>query len=274
MSEENWQVLYHYTSLNGFQRILETGYLALNDIIKSNDPAEGTYSMQMLQKAYRELYQDGEIDNDTYRRFHSAYFEFSEDEKAFGRLQHAVLSVSFCEPKLPLALWRTYGDNGRGVSLGISKERLKTIGEKENFSFQAIAYLSEEEMLTKYRAFWKSHIQSQEAELKDAIEKQYLEGYFIKRPENAYEKEWRLVYEGLNFRDYLLIPPKVPENICAYMRQDDVVFYYTLPVKGENLLEYVYTGPQCKIADSEMRCLLAKYGFKNCSVSRDDTIMR
>lgn len=217
MSEEKWQVLYHYTSLNGFQRILETGSLALADIIKSNDPAEGMYSLQMLQKAYQELYRDEEIDNDTYHRFHSVYFEFSETEKAFGRLQQAILSVSLCEPELPLALWRTYGDNGRGISLGISKEKLKEIGEREDFSFRAIEYLPEKEMITKYKAFWKSHIQSQEDELKNAIEKQYLEGYFIKRPENAYEREWRLVYKGLNFGDYLLVPPRSPEkHMCLY----------------------------------------------------------
>ena len=36
----DWQVLYHYTSLKSFERIIKSGYISLNDIIKSNDPAE------------------------------------------------------------------------------------------------------------------------------------------------------------------------------------------------------------------------------------------
>ena len=34
-------LLYHFTSLEGFERIIKNGYLAMTDIIKSNDPAEG-----------------------------------------------------------------------------------------------------------------------------------------------------------------------------------------------------------------------------------------
>lgn len=53
MSElTEWQVLYHYTSLKSFERIVKNGYISLNDIIKSNDPAEGFFAFAALKEAY------------------------------------------------------------------------------------------------------------------------------------------------------------------------------------------------------------------------------
>ena len=275
MEEKNWEVVYHYTSLSGFDRILSSGSLNLTDIIKSNDPAEGFYSLQMLKEAYCKLYHDEEIDDKTYHLFHKVFFEFSEGEQCFGRLQQVVLSISFCEPELPLALWRTYGDNGRGVAIGISKDVLYKIAESVDFTFKPIEYVSEKDMLERYCDFWKSHIDADEDSIDADLRKEYLEGYFIKRPENSYEREWRLIYTGLNLENYTILAPDVPNEICSYMRGDDVVLYYKLMINGtDRVIDYVYTGPQCKITDNEMRLLLKKYNVQYCGVSHDNIVMR
>lgn len=274
MSQTKWNVLYHYTSLQSFYRILSRGCIALNDIIKSNDPAEGVYSLEMMKKAYIKLYSEETINEALYHFFHKVFFTFSEEETAFRRLQQAVLSISFCEPEIPLALWRTYGDNGCGVAIGFSKEKLNEIGTKANFSFKKINYLSEREMLEKYSSFWQEHKNDTEDNLKKALREQYLEGYFIKRPENAYEKEWRLVFTGLNLEEYTIISPEVPNELDAYVRKDDIVIYYNLSVKEELPIDCVCIGPQCRITNNEMRWLLSKYKIPFCSVIVDNTIMR
>lgn len=137
MSESiDWQSLYHYTSLKSFERIIKSGYISLSDIIKSNDPAEGFFAFDVLKEAYKSLYHDDAIDKETYDKLHRAYFDFSENETAFGRFQHTMLSISFCEPELPLALWRCYGDNGKGIAFSISKNRLIELGKKITLDFQ------------------------------------------------------------------------------------------------------------------------------------------
>lgn len=77
----DWEVLFHYTSLMNFERIIRNGYIALCDIIKSNDPAEGYFAFDALKHAYRELYQEEVIDRNTYDKLHRVYIDFSEGEK-------------------------------------------------------------------------------------------------------------------------------------------------------------------------------------------------
>ncbi|WP_034464907.1 DUF2971 domain-containing protein [Butyrivibrio fibrisolvens] len=275
MNNKNWEVLYHYTSLESFLRIISQGYIALNDVIKSNDPAEGKYSIEILEKAYKELYREEKINQDQFDKIRGAFFDFREEEYCFGRLKHVVLSLSVCEPEFPLALWRSYGDNGCGCAIGISKEKLKEIGEKEGFTFGKMNYYKECELIDKYKRFWLSHVDDEDSKLKNEILKEYKDGYFIKRRENNYENEWRLIYTGLDLDDFLLMPENVPESIDAYARRDDIVLFYKLSIKEpDTIIDNVYIGPNCKVTDNEMRLLLMKKDIGHISVSHDDTVMR
>ena len=275
MEEQGKEILYHYTSLDGFDKILSSGALALTDIIKSNDPSEGYYALQMLEKSYKNLYRDDKIGRNDYIKYHTAFFEFSRMEKSFGRLQQVILSISFCQPVLPLVLWRTYGDNGSGVAIAVSKTTLDEIAEQKNFEFKRIEYLSEKELLERYSIFWKNQKDADESAIVDALKEKYLEGYFIKHPENSFEKEYRLVYTGLNLGDYTILSQEIPEKICSFKRNNDIVLYYKLPISGENkIIDYVQTGPLCKISDNEMRFLLNKYNIQYYRVTHDNIAMR
>lgn len=233
----------------------------------------------MLQAAYNKLYHDDEIDDDTFHRFHRVFFEYSENEKASGRLQQVVLSVSFCEPELPLALWRSYGSNGSGVALGFSLEKLKEIGNRDGFSFHKIEYYAESEMLEKYAGFWEAHIDDSDEELMKALNEQYLNGYFIKRKENSYEREWRLIYTGLKMDDYIWTIPLKPrkeddDQLDYYMTEDDVRIYYKLSLRDDIMINTVCIGPLCKITTNEMNWLLQKNNLKVYGVCVDNTVMR
>lgn len=270
----DWQVLYHYTSLKGFERIIKSGYISLNDIIKSNDPAEGFFAFDTLKEAYISLHKDNKIDERTYDRLHRACFDFAESETAFGRFQHAILSISFCEPEFPLALWRCYGDNGRGICFSISKKRLAELGEKNNFKFAKIEYLTQDEMFDRAKEFWHENFGKPEEELHKKLEDFYINGYFIKRKENAYEKEWRLAYTGIDLKEHCLVPHSVPNEVDAFMRDDDMVTFYKMPIQPDQLIEHVYIGPQCKITQNELKLFLSKYNIKHNGVLSDTIVMR
>lgn len=275
MGDNKWEVVYHYTSLNGFERILTSGSLALTDIIKSNDPAEGLYPLQMLKEAYNKLYNESSITYEEYDKCRQVYFDFYNGEHCFGRLQQIVLSLSFCEPKLELALWRSYGDNGRGVAIGIAKERLRAIASKEGFAFKPIEYLSESELIERYCMFWRKHIACDDNSLLKALREEYINGYFIKRCENSFEREWRLVYTGLNLEDYTLFSPSIPDELGSFVKGNDIVIYYKLKINdGDRLVDYIRIGPQCKITCNEMRWVLGKNRIKYCAVDKDSIVMR
>lgn len=270
----DWQVLYRYTSLKSFERIIKSGYISLNDIIKSNDPAEGFFAFDALKEAYKSLYRDDKIDRRTYDKLHRSYFDFSEGETAFGRFQHTILSISFCEPEFPLALWRCYGDNGKGICFSISKKRLTELGEKDNFRFAKIEYLTQNKLLDRAKEFWLVNSRKSETELHKELENFYINGYFIKRKENEYEREWRLAYTGINLNEYFLIPCSVSNEVDMFMRDDDMVAFYKIPIQPEQLIEHVYIGPQCKITPNEMKLFLSKYKVEHNGVLSDGIVMR
>lgn len=270
----DWRVLYHYTSLKSFERIIKSGYISLNDIIKSNDPAEGFFAFDALKEAYKSLYHDDRIDKETYDKLHRAYFDFSGNETAFGRFQHTILSISFCKPELPLALWRCYGDNGKGIAFSISKNRLMELGKKDNFRFSKIEYLTQDEMVDMAKEFWLENHEKSEEELFKQLGDFYIRGYFVKRKENEYEREWRLVYTGINLEEYCLIPRSVPDEVDVFMREDDMVAFYKIPIRPDRLIEHIYIGPQCKITYNEMKLFLSKYEVKHNGVLSDGIVMR
>ena len=274
MNPQEPAVLFHFTSLNSFQRIISTGMITLADIIKSNDPAEGVYSLKMMKEAFIKLRRNEEIDDTQYRRIYSILYDFHEEETAFERLQQVVLSISFCCSQYPLALWKSYGDNGRGIAIGIARKTLEQLGQEDDFEFKQVSYYTEEEMLSYYKCFWKEHLNDQVEELRLALRKEYMDGYFIKHQENAYEEEWRLVYTGVNLVDYSILGPKVPEALDAYLKSDDIVLFYKIPISKKRIIEYVLIGPQCKITTNEMNWYLTKNHIDSCNVFKDKTVMR
>ena len=58
------------------------------------------------------------------------------------------------------------------------------------------------------------------------------------------------------------------------MRDDDIVIYYKLRINAEQLIEYIYLGPQCKIRMNEMKLFLFKNKISHNGVLNDGTVMR
>lgn len=276
MERNKWDQIYHFTSLKNLERIARTGYIALTDVIKSNDPAEGIYVLETLKQSYQKLWRDGEITEKQYLRLHQLFFDFVENEKTGGRLQQMVLSLSFCEPDFPLALWRAYGDQGRGAAIGIAKEKLEQLGQKRGFRFQQVQYYDEKELVRQQQEFWRIHLGDTNEALQAALREQYICGYFMKREENSYEKEWRLIYTGFSLEKYMIprLEPEVPSELDAYAKGDDLVFYYKLPVNQERLIECILLGPQCKVKACEMLAFLKKHHIQNMGISYAAEIMR
>ena len=148
------------------------------------------------------------------------------------------------------------------------------LGARDNFRFSKIEYLTQDEMLDRAKKFWLENSEKSEEELSKQLGNFYIKGYFIKRKENEYEREWRLAYTGINLEEYCLIPRSVPDEVDMFMREDDMVAFYKIPIRPDQLIEHIYIGPQCKITHNEMKLFLSKYEVKHNGVLSDGIVMR
>lgn len=290
---ENNKLVFHFTSMSAFTKIIKGGAFYLFDITKSNDPLEGKFVVNALKKAYGYLRQTEKITQSQYTLAHRAFFDFSETISAFGRLDDLTLSASFCMPVHELSLWRSYGDGGKGVAIGISPEKLSQFASvTKGMTFQKIKYLSQKEMeqcakefwmreLSEYKCSSEQEMENMEKLLEEKLREFYFDGYFIKHDANKDEEEYRLIYHTTKLSNYCIpsCGPNVDANIDFQATVNDLKAYYKIDIKKtekrERLMERIFLGPLCRANRTEVSMFLSKYGVGDCTVlSRNCISMR
>lgn len=104
------KILYHYTSIENFKKIIEGKRFVFTYYKNLNDTLELTYGY----KVFKELL--SKKDMPEIRKF-----EKNLEDLLLGNNFNSYIS-SFSEEHDNLSLWRLYGDDGYGVSIGISPE--------------------------------------------------------------------------------------------------------------------------------------------------------
>lgn len=284
------QVLYHYTSFDAFVNIIKEKKFRLFDITKSNDPLEGVYLMQELEKSYIRLYQNDELTKDEYMLAHKAFFYFKENMFSEGRPVDFYAAASFCIPEHELLMLRSYADNGKGVAMGVPISTLKNLSSRlDKVEFKKIEYLSAEEIKAQSDSFWKDNIKRFKSLLKyedeeklapfiEKIKEYYQSGYFIKDEINKDENEYRILYYYDNL--FERCPPglgcEVPQEIEFSNGSDGIKVYYKIPVgTDQNDLFYfsdIIGGPLCGVTINEMNTFLRRYGFFKCNINKNSWV--
>lgn len=107
-------VLYHYTTLEGLNGIINNRNLWLSHINTFNDPLEIKYGQEIISHEITEKIKD-HADQEIRTFLNSLLVHI----KAFGdELIHHPFVACFCEIDELLSQWRTYSDSGGGYSLG------------------------------------------------------------------------------------------------------------------------------------------------------------
>ena len=117
-------ILYHYTSLETFFKIFNTKeekitFWATNAYFM-NDPKEIAYSFDIFIKSLQ-LYEE---ENDINEKKLSIFFLNTNFHNGLFEMTGTPFLISFSESCDDLSMWRFYGKNGNGVSIGIEKEYL------------------------------------------------------------------------------------------------------------------------------------------------------
>ncbi len=111
-------VVYHYCSVETFFQIVTNHTLRLSDIEKSNDFMEKKWAIQQCL-----LHIENNLDNPAYpcsTRPDLATSLLRELKHRFEQFNTMILASCFSSERDLLSQWRGYGDNGYGISIGVS----------------------------------------------------------------------------------------------------------------------------------------------------------
>lgn len=281
------KILYHYTSLRTFYEIIRNKEFRLFDITKSNDPLEGIFLINAIKKAYLNMYKNSELTKQQYHIAHRSFFDFESEIYTGGRLNVVYAAMSFCEPEHELSLWRGYGDNGKGIAVGISFDILKKIADDiENMEFKKITYLSDKEIENIAKSFWNDifahKIFGTEkciGRIKDELLKQYEESYFIKHDANKDENEYRLLYRAAERKNCMIpfLMEEIPQKVDFHVLDDDIKLFYSLELfqHGKSIINNIKIGPLCKADNLYINMFMKKNDVQiNCTEKADNIAMR
>ena len=199
-------LIWHYTDTQGFEGIVRNRTIRLSHPGFLNDPSELKYAKKPV---YKEMLDKLAASQEPLaKKFVSGYRAY-EKEGRFLFNNHFV--ASFCKAPDQLELWRQYGDDGRGFSLGFRVKGLKDVVAEQEQALYVCRVLydrDEQDYFTnKILSFFLSEFQKihETGENSNVI---ILEVYiplhtvldfftpFFKHPCYANEQENRLVLHG------------------------------------------------------------------------------
>jgi Protein of unknown function (DUF2971) len=194
MAAERPDILYHYTTQEGFLGIIQSRTLWASSIRQLNDASEFNYAVDLALKISK------------------AYTNSGKDTSAFeeivGVFRHLlnIYVCSFSTQKDQLSQWRAYSRDGGGFSIGFDTAYLEAFGKTQDFTLENCTY--------------DEH--SHEAEMEDLVNwvqnnrKLMVEDILtrlmnivprMKHPSFSEEKEWRLA-------NRIIIPAVPVSDIC------------------------------------------------------------
>lgn len=242
-------VVYHYCSVDTFFQIVTNHTLRLSDIEKSNDFMEKKWAIQQCL-----LHIEHNLENPAYpcaAQPDLAASLLDEMKQQFERYNTMILAACFSSEHDLLSQWRGYGDNGYGVSIGISsgtefvrafkraecylniEDRVRTL--PTGLLFHNIQYTTEEienscmQLFCTY-AGWLPLRTSTEEAARELIRIIYPALPFFKSRAFSEEREWRCVYYP-----ELPAPPYEPETFDE-ARFQDLLSAQTLDYELDNFL--------------------------------------
>lgn len=216
-------ILYHYTTMNTFYAMMEHSlcyegddfhpkYLTMwaTHYAHQNDPMECKLFFRGLQKAVKD-----------YTEKHNIVLS-TEDEQLLLEPWYGIglYTVSFSEQEDELTMWRGYGQNGDGISLGFDFSKLPAPPLARLLGYESIdevpemdptilrikehpykcKYVRPDDICIPQEALSRTidNLLSEEKEWSDIIQLGIIDEYapIIKHYKYEQEKEWRIVRRG------------------------------------------------------------------------------
>jgi hypothetical protein len=274
--------LYHYTSMENFRKIIESGLFYLFGTHTMNDYKENIVVIEIFN----------EIVNDI--ATNNSGWNIKELAEYMTRRYNYYFSYVFCLTELydSLSQWRAYGDDGNGICIIINTSGLRLdyklpsqsmplIGDHNNknnsFVLHNIIYSKQEqrkiinqlinqhEMYKNTKELYNSHWSIDE--VGDHIMNY---GPIFKIEEFKEEKEWRIIYTPT------FLPVNIPPitsndyniNMGFINTRDKIKSYFTFSYDFINCFDGVLVGPKNKSLFYEIRAFLQANHLNNKKIEK------
>lgn len=194
MAAERPDLLYHYTTQEGFLGIIQSRTLWASSIRHLNDASEFNYAINLAIRI-----------SNRYTNSGNERSGFEEIVGVFRQLLN-VYVCSFSTQKDQLSQWRAYCRDGGGFSIGFDAAYLEALGKRQDFTLENCTYdkhAHEAEM--EELVNW---VQSNPKLMVEDILKRLMKiAPRMKHPSFSEEKEWRLA-------NRIVIPAVPVSGIC------------------------------------------------------------
>lgn len=295
-------IAYHYCSLNAFLNILKNKQLFLSDPLKMNDSMELIWYLDKLRDEWIEFrkyelpfnFQNHKVEYDPeisvgslldLIKMYSKLENISaEDLKNCikKRGQDSIYIGCFSKEPDKLSQWRSYGDDGKGVSIGFDLEKLQSA---DNIFVQEVLYTDSvlykkvgndiQNVAMEVGSLCNEFkIGSEDERMQLLIHELIPEVAKYKNPTFQEENEVRLIYcEDLKY-EKLLDTYGVFEEKSRFMSLDhdfritnnnQIIEFVKLDFDIDAIKE-IYIGPNCLVTRYEIMKILKNYQGNNVDV--------
>ena len=266
-------LIYHYTTVDTFLKILESKAIWASDLSKMNDPQEFTIGIELVKNIYQEKFPE--------------FLHWFESDRFVGLdNEQLLLGCSFSENPDDLSQWRAYGDDGKGVVIGINRSILSACN-----TLTIPSFYEEDERTASFVHFHKVIYSKQEFEnsVKELLDNI---GDFINDTVESYklsiglsrlacsfksdfyksEQEIRAIIEHSK-RSEIYLDQSLKKHklfdVQFRLSQFGLVPYCNVNLSNENAnsIQTVKLGPKCIISKSDLEFMLLATGDQNMIVS-------
>lgn len=258
--------LFHYCSTQAFHSIISNRSIWLSSLSSSNDSMEGKLATDLLHELVN--------------RQEPLPEKVKKITQTIESLKSIADGVGFClsEEKDRLSQWRGYADDGRGLSIGFSKEYIsekicKTSNSVAGIDLDKVVYekhdqdvilMQDCESLRK----WHNSIPSEAAD-RFELAKQLIKNRFkIKSHSFKEEAEWRLL-------SFFIVGAEFEDSILFRAASNRLTPYLVVPLAQNSaaILEVVL-GPKNSTPINVVQMFLNAHGFHNVKVEQSKSTYR
>jgi len=266
-------MLYHYCSLDTLIKILDSNSIWMTELTQANDHLEGKLASQGLIDLV--IKQTIEVSSTTRQ-------ETAESIKSTcDNFESAIRGFATCFSEAPdkLSQWRGYANDGKGISIGFDKERLRSLLERNRAQLIEAIYdpAEQERVITEYNTHLPESTlgylsldttrvperkQQQDTAKLSLASSLMTYNYQFKQEGFSEEQEWRV------FSKIAINSPHRKTPINFFAKDDRIIPYQTLGLGGSDChpITEIYIGPKCLTDAKVITALLIKYGIKGVEV--------
>jgi hypothetical protein len=285
--------LFHYTNIQGFEGILSSRRLWLNDLRMTNDPREIKLGQDLLIKALTHIRHEKYTGS---RGFPISVFAGRINEYL---ARGGIFSCSMSHQGDSLPMWREYGDACRGLNIGFRPRALTDM----HLRISKVRYVDESsfEELVRFLEPNLETLLSANDGLEESINSSVIAGDLCARIANlkhnswSYEKEIRLSHaadpknqqteihgvrvpssinpDGTEYYSEVLSRKGADGKTVNYVELEFGRFRYG-DLDATSAIEKVVLGPKCSVSREDVETLLKRNGFENYRVDTSECLIR